>query len=416
MSVSDERQRACLNLIRVESGAFAARLLGKSSHRGVRTRVLGVLRWQRLLDVVLEGRLSRPLAKLDSEVRNVLRLGLFEASLLDIPRAVATDQAVRLTSRLGKKSAAGMVNAVLRRATGDWSKYLETAPPDVAYSHPEWLYDRWCANFGHTEAEHSMQSNQKPAPLCFWFASEAYQAEALSNFEITPHPWCTGAWTTENDAPGIIAMIKDHKAYAQDASSQLVARLAARLAGPSPRVADLCAAPGGKTALLSTLTSPSILVAADLRPMRAQLVKGLVSRFGPATVLVADATAPPLQESSWDIVLLDAPCSGTGTLRRHPELRWRLKESSISELSLLQSKLLEAASKLVVQGGLLLYSTCSIEPEENEALINETNLEFEDLKAVMPDNAEWRPTEAGGARILPNDDADGFTIHALRRR
>jgi 16S rRNA (cytosine967-C5)-methyltransferase len=143
----------------------------------------------------------------------------------------------------------------------------------------------------------------------------------------------------------------------------------------------------------------------------------LLDRIGTAVSAVADAHLPPLSHRAWDLVLVDAPCSGTGTFRRHPELKWRLEPDSVDERGVLQSRILRRALELVAPGGVLLYATCSIEAEENEILFDSPMEGFEtvEVDGVLPDGVPWIPTSAGGIRILPNPDGDGFTMHAVRR-
>jgi 16S rRNA (cytosine967-C5)-methyltransferase len=149
------------------------------------------------------------------------------------------------------------------------------------------------------------------------------------------------------------------------------------------------------------------------------MLRSLLDRVGgPAVVAVADAGHPPVPAGQWDLVLLDAPCSGSGVVRRHPELKWRLEEEALAELVVTQQRLLEGAWPLVADGGVLVYATCSLEPEENEQLLAEVPAGFEsvELAGLMPDSASWLATPVGGVRLLPSLDCDGFTVHALRRR
>ena len=420
MSVSADRAVAARILVRVEDGAFAARLLERSGRPGVRTRVLGALRWRRLLDEVL-GRFSRrPVGKLDPEVRAVLRVGLFEAAKLGVPAPVAVDAAVRLIRRLGKTSAAGLVNAILRRAVAAWGAVALEASPDVRFSHPAWLYRRWSAHFGSRTAEAIMEVNQTPAGLWVWLpgsGTAGQTPELAGRFE--PHPWCPGAFRAPESAPAVIRAVREGLAYVQDPSSQLVAHLAAALAVniKRPRLADLCAAPGGKVALAVDLTRWERAVAVEIRIGRARLMAGNLARLGrPVAVVAGDALRSPLTPRSWDVVLLDAPCSGTGTLRRHPDLRWRLEEESITRLASAQARMIDGATQLLKSGGMLLYTTCSIEPEENEDLIRNLIGPFETvpLANLIPDGCQTDQTSGGGIRLLPRAGADGFTFHALR--
>lgn len=410
---SGERLRSARLLIRVEAGAFAGRLLDGESSPGVRTRVLGVLRWQRDLDHRLRPFLKRPMKRLDPEVRTVLRLGCFEGSRLGVPVPVATDAMVRLTRKLRKTSAAGMVNAVLRRTLN--AEVPGTTPPDLDWSHPEWVWRRWSAVFGPDAAEAAMAAAQEPAPPWVWFADNSDRSAAERDRAVLlAHPWCPGAWTARDGRSELMDRVSSGAAVVQDPSSQLVARLAVDLAGGRGRAVDLCAAPGGKTALMGHLGGWDLLVAGDRNPARA---RRLGRRIDPIPVVVADAIRPAVAEACWDLVLLDAPCSGTGTFRRHPELKWRLTSEAIDEAAAVQQRMIEAAVGLLAPGGVLVYATCSVEPEENEAHFASLpdGCDHVSLDGHLPDGVPWRETVSGGVRILPHAHGDGFTVHSLRR-
>ena len=411
------RLTAARQLIRVEEGAFLSRLSGGGA--AARVRVLEALRWQRAIDGVLQPRCRRELARLDAEVRAALRIGLVEVMRLEVPAALATDGAVRLVRKLGKSSAAGMVNAVLRKAAAEWCEVVAGSSIDVRRSHPRWLYDRWLENFGSESAESAMAAAQEPAVTWVWFFDDDVRS-ALEREGVVfkAHPWCPGAWSAPDDAPRLVQTVKEGAAYAQDPSSQLVAHVAKSLARTGGNFLDLCAAPGGKSALMLRLGQWGAAAAADLRPTRVCLMRRTLAVAGECSVVVADAAQPPFAAGGWDLVLLDAPCTGTGTFRRHPELKWRLNPESVREMAGKQKQLLAAGLDLVAPGGVLLYSTCSVEPEENEGVVSNlpTGFVLEDLGSVMPDTVPWIPTNATGARILPNPDGDGFTMHAIRRR
>jgi 16S rRNA (cytosine967-C5)-methyltransferase len=386
---SADRLTAARLLMRVESGAFSSRLLSRSGDAGVRARVFGVLRWMRTLDVVIEPLCRRPLVSLDPEVRAALRLGLFEAMHMDRPPALATDGAVRLVRRLGRSSASGMVNAVLRRATAGWRETLAGAEIDVRLSHPNWLYERWRQNFGADAAEQSLIAAQDPAKTWVWFRGDVPR-NSLREDGVTlfAHPWCPGAWTVLSNPGRLIEEVVAGNAYAQDPSSQLVAHVARALAPDADSCLDLCAAPGGKTALLTHLRKWPVAVAMDFQPR------------------------------SWDLVLLDAPCTGTGTFRRHPELKWRLRPKNIEEMSSRQRLLLDSGLGMLAPGGTLLYSTCSVEPEENEGVVAGLPGGFlgVEIAELLPEKVPFRSTAGKGVRIMPGLDGDGFTMHAVRRR
>lgn len=410
---SGERLRSARLLIRIEGGAFAGRLLDGESSPGVRTRVLGVLRWQRSLDHRIEPFLKRPLHRLDPEVRAVLRLGCFEGSRLGVPAPVATDAMVRLIKKFRKTSAAGMVNAVLRRVLN--TGLPGGAAPDLEWSHPEWVWRRWSAAFGPDGAATMMAAAQEPAPPWVWFAHDADRSAAeREGAVLLTHPWCPGAWTADEGRAALMARVAEGAAVVQDPSSQMVARLAVDLVAGRGRAIDLCAAPGGKTALMDHLGDWDLLVAGDRSLTKA---RRLGRRIGQIPVIAADASRPAVANAEWDLVLLDAPCSGTGTFCRHPELKWRLVPEAIGDAAVVQRRMIKAALQLLSPGGFLVYSTCSVEREENEDHFETSpeGFEREPLPGHLPDGVPWRETGAGGIRILPHQHGDGFTVHALRR-
>jgi len=416
VSTSADRLSAARALLRVADGAYSSRLLARVGSAGVRVRLLGVLRWQRALDEVLATLVRQPLDRLDDEVLVVLRLGLFEISQLEVPPPVATDGAVRLVGKLGKTSAGGLVNAVLRRCSGAWHRRLPSLPLDVRLSHPSWLAERWAQHFGATACERIMRVNQTPATPWAWFFDN-HLPQRLASQSLAPHPWCPGAYAARGDERQLISLVTDERAYIQDPASQLVAHVALSLSRPNQTLVDLCSAPGGKLGLLLTRGHWRQAVAVEYRASRLGLVSSLLRRIGHSCpLLLADAKQPPLAQHSWDLVLLDAPCSGTGTLRRHPEIKWRLGPQDITSAAASQVELVKAGLALLAPDGVLLYSTCSIEPEENEGVLSELPDGYEpcDLMAALPPGVGGLPTSLGGVRLLPGDEHDGFTVHGLR--
>jgi 16S rRNA (cytosine967-C5)-methyltransferase len=379
--------------------------------------VLGVLRWQRALDETLAQPLDRPLERLDATVRATARLGLFEATVLGVPAPVATDGAIHLVRRLGAGSAAGLVNAVLRKAIPAWSA-IAGADPALRLSHPDWLWNRWAAAFGDRAAEAAMEAAQEPARVWVWWTRDQARARVAANgLELERHPWCPDAWSAPGRDADLVRAVEAGDAYVQDPSSQLVARLARAAAPSGSELVDLCAAPGGKCALWRRLGSTGATLAIDRHLGRLRLVQPLLNAVGGGMLTVADAGRPPLAPMNQPLVLADAPCSGTGTLRRHPELKWRLSPSAVGEMAGLQAPIVEAALSLLSPGGVLLYTTCSLEREENEDLVtpNPSGFETVDLAGLLPPMVPWLATSAGGIRIMPGPEWDGFTMHALRR-
>jgi 16S rRNA (cytosine967-C5)-methyltransferase len=307
-----------------------------------------------------------------------------------------------------------MVNAVLRRAAPELERLLAEGTLAERWSHPEWLVERWLEHHGPEATRAVLEADQQPADLWVWLrVPETDATSEVASLRLEQHPWCPGAYRSERPARELIERVSDGRAYAQDPSSQLVARVAMAAAPEATTIADLCAAPGGKAAMIAWHRPGLRLVAIDRHLGRCRLVAGLL----PGAVVAGDATEAPLAPQSVDLVLLDAPCSGSGTLRRHPELRWRLSPAGIAEMAAVQTRLLGAARELVRPGGVLVYATCSIEPEENERLLDPIPPGFEpvDLRPLLPPGCPADSTAAGGARILPRPEADGFTIHALRR-
>ena len=376
-----------------------------------------MLRLLRPLDAALEAAARRPVDELDAVVRTVLRTALFEIRGLGIPAPVAGDGAVRLTRNLGRKRAAGLVNAVIRRAPRHWDRVMESAGPALRHSHPEWLWERWSRQFGASAAEQAMAAAQEAAPLWVWFPDPMMPARLTDRgLELERHPWMPGAWRAVGS--DLVGTLRSGEAFAQDPASQMVAHLAAVLTPENGRVVDLCAAPGGKIARAARSGVWGTAVAADLSMGRLRLAgKAFAGCDPPVLRIVQDARAPAIGSGRWDTVILDAPCTGTGTLRRHPELRARLQPGSVSERAELQRFLIEAALEPVAVGGVLLYSTCSVEPEENEAHFAEIpdGFEIEDLRPILPPGTPVIETAAGGVRLLPRPECDGFTMHALRR-
>jgi len=417
VSTSADRLKAAALLVRVEDGAFASRLLGDVSAAGVRARVLGTLRLLRPLDGAIEAASRRKTVSLDPEVRAVLRLGLYEIKGLGIPAAVAGDGAVRLIRRMGRPKASGLVNAVMRRAPGHWDRLIREGDDAFRSSHPDWLWRRWTRAFGREAAESAMSEAQHPAPLWVWF-TDVGLCDRLTGegIELHEHPWMPGAWRAVGS--DLVGSLRAGDAYAQDPASQLVAWLTTALNPGGGEVIDLCAAPGGKAARIVRDGAWSVVVAADLSLGRLRLAGRVFERCIPKVFrVIQDATLPAVSEARWHAVVLDAPCTGTGTLRRHPELRYRLRPEDVGDRTGLQAKLLEGALDLVAPGGFLLYSTCSVEPEENEGHFERIPQGFKvvDLAPTLPEGTPAITTSAGGIRLLPQESCDGFTVHALRR-
>jgi len=382
--------------------------------------VLGTLRSRGRLDAALAGVSDRPLAEMDGPTRAALRLGAYQVLRLRVPDRAAVSESVDL-ARAAAPRAAGFVNAVLRRLA------REGAPPEpdavqdprqwltTIGSLPDWLAERWLARLGAAEAVARARAFEGVPPTVVRLNPRMTDAAArVAQAGITLEPLrVPGAWRATGDAP--MALVAAGVVYVQDQGSQMIAHLAAR----DGRVLDACAAPGGKSTLLADLGGPrTCVIAADVSPRRVRTLATLARRWGAATVhaLAADARRPPFTRA-FDSVLLDAPCSGLGTLGRNPDIRWRSRPGDLARHSERQREMLDAVAGLVAPDGTLVYATCSLEPEENEGVVTpflDASPAF--VTAALP---EWADAFASGpfARMLPErEGGDGFFAARLVRR
>jgi 16S rRNA (cytosine967-C5)-methyltransferase len=347
--------------------------------------VAGTLRMRAAIDYQLASRVNRPLARLDAAVLNILRLSAFQLIYMSrLPASAIINDAVELTRRAGKSSAAGFTNAVLRAVSRDRERLSWPARDNlvehlsVVHSHPRWLVERWVQRYGDTDTEAWLAFNNQPAPLCLAVNRRFLTREALAE-ELAADGVTTQA--TARAAHGLEVMdgralatraFREGRFVVQDEASQLIGDLASPAAGAS--VLDLCASPGGKTLALSASVGPTgRVVASDVRPPRVRLLSRTVERCrlaNASVVLVPADGALPFRVASFDLVLIDAPCSGLGTVRRDPDIRWRRTVEDLPRFAAAQAELLKRAADLVVPGGTVVYSTCSSEPEENEAVVD----------------------------------------------
>jgi 16S rRNA (cytosine967-C5)-methyltransferase len=410
MAVSAARRIAFDVLRRVAAeDAYAADLLFAELETGVKKAdaslatelTLGTLRWQRLLDFLLQRFFERRSDQLDLEVLLALRLGLYQLRYLDrVPQHAAIDESVELVKRARKSSAAGMVNAVLRRAAADarvGGDELEKLVPAAAaaeerlgilHSHPTWLVKRWIRSFGRERAIALLQANNRPTPLtCAVLEEEASEgvAESLrkSGLDVMQGRWLRGALQISGGNAGSSDAYHKGQINFQDEASQMVAHLVD--ARDSHLVLDACAAPGGKTMLLARAASAGgRVVAGDIHQHRLRIIQQQLRRTGINNVsLVAlDAARPLPFAAGFDAALVDAPCSGTGTLSRNPEIRWRLKPEDLQAAHQCQTAMLRNALAVAGKAGRVVYSTCSLEPEENEEVVGEVMAEAPQRRAV----------------------------------
>ncbi len=340
--------------------------------------VSGTLRMRGAVDFQIAARSSRPIEKLDDAVLRILRASAFQLLYLSrLPAPAIINDAVHLTRRAGKSSAAGLVNAVLRKLARERDHLSWPDDPAVVYSHPRWLVDRWTARHGRDAAIRWLQFNNRAPSLCLAVNPIATTRDTLAA-ELAAAGVTTEPTTT---SPHGLHVIEGHPlrldAYTsgrfivQDEASQLIAGLVD--AAPGSRILDLCASPGGKTLALSAAAGPAgAVVACDVRPHRLRLLRRTITRCRLTNVRivhVAHDGAVPFASAVFDAVLIDAPCSGLGTVRRDPDIKWRRSPDDLPRFAATQHDLLMRAADVVRPGGAIVYSTCSSEPEENEHVV-----------------------------------------------
>jgi 16S rRNA (cytosine967-C5)-methyltransferase len=458
MPVSPARRTAFEILRRVEQeSAYSSALLAafgdqlNSKDRAlVHELVLGVLRRRLWLDHTIEHFAGRSLAKLDLAVVLALRIGLYQLRFLSrIPPSAAVNESVNLVRAAKLQSAASFANGVLRQATRE-PEYDPAANVDdpiekltIEASHPRWLIERWVNQFGFAEVSALAHANNNPSPVSFRFTAKAYsqnRSEGLLNelrsagAEIRPSSIARNSWRlvhsrssedTEDATephgrtPALLRRLsEDGLIYFQDEGSQLVAQLVG--AQTRERVLDVCAAPGSKSTLMAAEAPEATIFAGDIYEHRAATIKQFASQQQARNIhlIVYDATQElPFTNRLFDRVLVDAPCSGTGTLRHNPEIRWRLQAADITELSAKQKLILTNAAAMVRRHGILIYSTCSLETEENETIVTDFCETHPDFAVSELNNPATLLASNGSVRTWPHrDDTDGFFVTAFQRK
>jgi 16S rRNA (cytosine967-C5)-methyltransferase len=400
--------------------------LDARDRRWTRELVYGMLRHRGWIDSILSDRVRGGLVRLDPDVIDLLRLGVYQLTNMgSVPAYAAIAQTVELAKRRHGLGASKLVNAVLRRTDRERDELKVPAPSDAAealalkYSHPKWLIARWIERWGEQDTERLLALNNAEAPLVIRpFGIVREQLEAMleeAGVHVAEAPYVResiaisgGITFTE------LGAFKKGLFFVQDPAATLVTEYAAIPSAAT--VADLCAAPGGKTLELSR--TAGTVIATDKSFGRLQRLLANQRRLETTNLhpFVGDARHPAI--SPVDAVLIDVPCTGTGTFRRHPDARWRLKVSDLAVMSALQKTILRAGAKVVKPGGLLIYSTCSLEPEENDVQVD----------SFLSDNPSWilePPPEGsvapelldgGRLRVLPQrHGTDGAFAARLRR-
>lgn len=402
--------------------------------------VYGTIQRLNTIDYFLGRFASKGLERLQPWVRSLLRLSFYQIRYLDrIPPHAAVNEAVELAKRRGHAGIAGLVNGILRNVLREKARLTlpEGLPPAqrlaLEESHPEWLVQRWLARYGEEAARAMCRTNNEPPKVSLRVnplkGGRDALAGRLEEAGVETQPSLL--------APdGLVAVsggrLGGHPLFAagefsiQDESSMLVARVVAPEAGM--RVLDCCAAPGGKTAHMAELMGgKGEVVAADLHEHKEALIRDQANRLGLRNIRTVVSDARKLDEkfpaASFDRILLDAPCSGLGVIGRKPDLKWTKTEGDIAEIAALQRSILQAVHKLLKPGGLLVYSTCTTEPEENAEQVQRFLAEGPGFalepfpEGLLPAGKTAEAGAAGMLQLLPQDyGSDGFFIARLRRQ
>ena len=391
----------------------------------------GTLRTMGVLDTVVAECSSRPLADLDPVVLTALRLGAYQVLFTRVDDHAAVDTSVRLAEAAGAGKAKGFVNGILRTITRttprEWMEKLapegEIAATAFRTAHPEWIARSFAAVVGEDELEAALEADSQRPIVHLVARPGEMSAEELAlvtgGEEGRYSPYAV--YMAEGGDPGSLEPVREKMAAVQDEGSQLIARAVAELAvtDDAGRWLDLCAGPGGKAALMGSLASidGAAVDAVEITPTRADLIRKSTEGL-PVTVHVADGRDPGL-EPGYDRVLVDAPCSGLGALRRRPEARWRKSEADIAELTGLQSELLASAVKLAKPGGVIVYSTCSPDERETRRIVDKQlaqgDVEEIDVRGVLPEMGDLGPHLS--AQMWPHrHGTDAMFLAALRKR
>ncbi|MFY9610430.1 MAG: 16S rRNA (cytosine(967)-C(5))-methyltransferase RsmB [Blastocatellia bacterium] len=441
-STSPARRVAFEILRRVETdGAYASVLIASLPDTGLSREdralaheiTLGVLRWQRSLDYFIERYAARPVHRLDVPVVIALRMGLYQLRYLTrVPHSAAVNESVNLVKQSGARSASGFVNAVLRKAArnpGDEAGADIEDPVErtsVEVSHPAWMLRRWAAQLGEAEARSLAISNNEAPRVAFRVNTLlSGMDEALADLnahgvEARPSVFVPDAFVVELGSADVARAAERGLIYVQDEASQLVSLLLDPRHGE--RVLDLCAAPGSKSSHIAALTQDKAwIVACDVHIHRLASLAAASKRLGVHSIEVValDATqTPPFADDApkFDRILIDAPCSGTGTVRRNPEIKWRLTSADIPRLAEVQLSLLARAASLVRSGGRLVYSTCSVEREENEDVIGRFLGAGAPFRVIESNAPVELITPERFVRTFPHRNlSDGFFIATLEK-
>lgn len=398
--------------------------------------VRGTLTWLARIDDVLEQAAARPMVKIESQLHGLMRIGAYQLLFLErIPPHAVVNEAVEHAHRITHRGAGSFVNGVLRRISrsrrlGDWPvvRSDEVARLAVEHSHPEFLVRRWVAAWGLQTTQAVLEANNRRKSvhllafrgrggrelLAESLIDEGVEVVASERAPLGLRVVGEGPWSMITE----VSSFARGEFYIQDEASQVAALVPPVREGE--RVLDLAAAPGGKAYSMTAYEPTTRHVASDVSMSRLQRMRANNRRLGLSMpLLVADAAQPPFA-AVFDRVVVDAPCSGTGTFRKNPELRWRVSAEEIARLATSGATLLQGASEAVAPGGLLIWITCSLEVEENERVVEpflaeRGGFEAVDLEEALPACLVDQVVGPGIWRMLPAADHDGFTVCVVRR-
>ncbi len=396
--LSNTRELALHFMTRVEQeGAYADRLLSSHKVSGleqrdrsfVRELLLGVLRWKLRLDHIIDSYYKRKSKKtLAPDVRNIIRLGLFQIIFMNsVPDHAAVNESVEIASRRFGRSVGGLVNAILRRFSREGEPAVKSSDPleklSVEKSYPLWIVKRWSAHFGIETAEAIMAAGNEKHAVTIRVNSTKTDSDFLvselgrEGFDLSPSGMPgyfnvlkgSGLFDTGAFAKGLFAV--------QDSATSMASLLLAPI--PGEKILDLCSAPGGKaTHIAELMNDKGIVDAVDINPGRIGLVREAAERLGLESIRCLEGDSVEFgskADTLYDRVLFDTPCTGTGVFSKRPDMKWRRKADDFEAITKLQKAIFGNAASLVKPGGILVYSTCSLEPEENEDMVNRFNKE-----------------------------------------
>lgn len=372
----------------------------------------GCIRWRKRIDYILSKFLKGEVARLDPYTRNILRLGAYQVFFLDrIPDYAAISEAVKQSKKFGSKGCSSLVNGVLRSMAERSSdivfpdgKHQPVEHISTFYSHPRWLVDRWVKRYGVEETQRLCEANNSIPPLSIRAnllkTTREELSEKLQQENVSSQPGRLSSSSLSIVIRDDLASLEGYRKglfQVQDESSVLVSDILEPR--PGETIVDLCSGPGGKTTHIAELMEDEgLVIAVDIRRSRLKFVLDNAGRLGLNIIVGVVADGQFFGARSADRILVDAPCSGLGVLRRRADLRWRMSEKEIVNLSRLQLALLLSAADSVRAGGILVYSTCTIEPEENELVVSR----FLELRG------DYRLEDAGGFVASSLVDEEGY--------